>query len=171
MTHGLRAASSIREEGKGVGSPSEGAGISARVSCCKCSADPVSGARMPPLVTIDIGEAAAGALVSKGEHDGQTCVITGPCVHTYTEVTAAISGVTPHEIEVRPVPPQALGGAVQAKGGSDLEAPHLVGMLELCAQGVSGEVFDDGDHLTDRAARSVEHYLADRAAVFASVPA
>lgn len=142
------------------------AGTAGTVNAGGFVANPIGTAGIALIDAFDIGEAAATALCSEGEHDGRTYVLTGPEVYTYADVAAAISDVADRDVEVRDVAPEAVGDALRAKGASEWEAGHLVGMLKLFAQGVSEEVVDDVADLTGRAPRTIGQYLSDNAALF-----
>lgn len=143
------------------------AGTAATVQAGGFVANPIGTARIALVDAVDIGESAAVVLLSDGEHDGRTYVLTGPISYGYADVAAAIGAATGRGIEVKDVPAQAIGDAVRAKGASEWEASHLVGMLELFAQGVSEEVSGDVEQLAGRSPRAVEDYLGDNAALFA----
>lgn len=142
------------------------AGTATSVNSGGFVANPIGAAGIALVDAVDIGEAAAVTLLSEGEHDGRTYVLTGPRAYTYADVAAAIATAVGQDIDVREVPPQAVGEAVRARGASEWEASHLVGMLELFAQGVSEEVVDDVTRLTGRSARTVEQYLSANRGLF-----
>lgn len=130
-------------------------------------ANPIGTAGITLIDAADIGEAAAVALVSDGEHDGRTYVLTGPTSYRYADVATAISAATGKVIAVKDVAPDSIGDALRAKGASEWEASHLVSMLSLFATGICEEVRDDLRQLTGRTPRTVHDYLADNTALFA----
>ncbi|WP_256839463.1 NAD(P)H-binding protein [Ornithinimicrobium faecis] len=144
------------------------AGTAATVQAGGFVANPIGTAGIALIDAVDIGEAAAVALLSQGEHDGSTLVLTGPTSYGYADVASAIGVATGRDIVVKDVPPESIGDALRAKGASDWEASHLVGMLALFGQGVSEEVTGDVEALIGRAPRTIQDYLADNSALFAT---
>lgn len=144
------------------------AGTAATVTSGGFVANPIGDAGIALIDAVDIGEAAAVALLSGGEHDGQTFVLTGPRPYTYADVAEAIGKATGREITVQDVPPESLGDALRAKGASEWEANHLGHMLSLFAQHVSEHVSDDFQYLTGRAPRTIEDYLDDNVPIFST---
>jgi NAD(P)H dehydrogenase (quinone) len=142
------------------------AGTAATVAAGGFVANPIGEAGIALIDAVDIGEAAAAALLSEGEHDGKTFVLTGPHPYTYADVASGIAAATGRDIELRAVPPEAIGQALQAKGASDWEAGHLVGMLRLFSQGVCEDTSGDVELLTARAPRPLEDYLSANTDLF-----
>jgi len=143
------------------------AGTAATVRAGGFVANPIGAAGIALVDAVDIGEAAAVALLSQGQHDGRTYVLTGPQAYRYADVATAIGSATGAQVEVRDVTPESIGAAVRSKGASDWEAAHLVGMLRRFAEGISEEVSGDVEALTGRAPRTVGEYIADHLSDFA----
>lgn len=142
------------------------AGTAATVAAGAFVANPIGSAGIALVDAVDIGEAAAVALLSDGEHDGRAYSLTGPLSYRYVDVAAAIGAATGRQIEVRDVSPESVGEVVRARGASEWEAQHLVGMLTLFADGICEHVTDDVRTLTGRHPRTIEDYVADNCGLF-----
>jgi uncharacterized protein YbjT (DUF2867 family) len=131
---------------------------------------PAGEARIAMIDPLDVG-AAAAAVLSSPDHEGQTYLLTGPRAITYTEVAAALSAATGSPIEFVDVPGDAAYQGMIHDGMPGFVAEQIVAMFGRLRQGVAAQVSPAVEMLTGRAPRDFASFAADHAALFAPASA
>ncbi|MEV6243344.1 SDR family NAD(P)-dependent oxidoreductase [Lentzea sp. NPDC051838] len=110
-----------------------------------------------PFVDVqDIAEAAALALLSNGEVDGQTYNLTGPEAITFTEALAKINPA----VELVRLTPSEYQDSLLSQGVPAEEATELNALFEGMRQGLLATPTDDISRLLGRSATSFDTYVA-----------
>jgi uncharacterized protein YbjT (DUF2867 family) len=110
----------------------------------------------------DIGACGAAAL-RRDDVNGKAFAITGPSALTYAEAAAILSAAAAREIRYVPIEDEAFAQGAIGAGIPREYASLLVGLFQAVRAGAAAHVTDSVEHLTGKAARTLEAYARDHA--------
>ena len=128
---------------------------------------PAVGARIAMINPLDVGAAAAVALIEDG-HEGRAYTLTGPKAITYDEIAGHLSMVIGQKIEFVGVSDEAARRSFLESGMPDWLAEQLVAMFGILRQGAAAQISDQVRALTGREPRSFAKFARDHAGLFRS---
>jgi uncharacterized protein YbjT (DUF2867 family) len=129
-------------------------------------AAPMGVERYPIVDTRDVGAAAGIVLRNPVAHAGRTYTLTGPAVHGYDDVAAALSVVAGRAVAYEPVSPQEYEARLQAAGMPGWRAfdhAHIASAYTPSDNAVSPDL----PVLLARRPRSLSEFLRDHRDLFA----
>lgn len=113
----------------------------------------------------DVAEVSAAVLL-KGEHTGDTILITGQEALSYPDCAALIANAIGKSVGYEQLPPEQIYDGFLAAGMPDWLADALVGLHRIYDTGEANPITDAVPRFTGRPARTFAEFLDDQAALF-----
>jgi uncharacterized protein YbjT (DUF2867 family) len=127
---------------------------------------PAGQARIAMIDPRDVG-AAAAAVLSSPDHEGQTYLLTGPESITFAQVSAGLSAATGSRIEFTDIPGRQAQQAMIGGGMPEFAAEQVIKIFEQLRQGADQRVTATVEALTGSAPRDFASFARDHAGLFA----
>jgi uncharacterized protein YbjT (DUF2867 family) len=132
-------------------------------------AAPAGHGRVGFVAAADVAEVAAKVLTS-GDHEGATYVLTGPEALTYKDVAARISAVFARQVDYQDQPPKHARELLLGSGLSHWDADGTLELFEWIRHGGEATVTADVRKVTGADPRPVQDWLSKERGSFLDPP-
>ncbi|MDX6647087.1 MAG: hypothetical protein QOK40_2814 [Miltoncostaeaceae bacterium] len=126
--------------------------------------------RVAPVDARDVSAVAVRALLDEG-HEGHAHALPGPEALSGPELAARLAGALDRPVRYVDLPPEAIAGALRARGASEWMVGALLEVMARVRDGAAPEASDAVGQLIGRPPRRLEEFVRDHASSFGAVAA